>query len=244
MGPRGRRLQVSPSLGIALVALVLALTGGAYAAGSASQGTVAACVHHIGGGLYSARRCARHDRRLVWSVTGPRGATGQQGPQGAQGPKGDTGPQGIQGPPGSPDTSQFYDKSQSDARFMHGSGGVTTIPLANIANGGTAELVNVAGVGSLTVTACAVANSGLKYTNESTVAQNYVLSSAVTTHTNTNGDPDAGSVAASSSFTSGANDPHDLVRLSVSNGTQVIDFVLSVSRAGTNCLYWGEVYSG
>ena len=42
-------------------------------------------------------------------------------PAGAQGPKGDTGPAGPQGPKGDTgtvDTSNFYDKAQSDARFL------------------------------------------------------------------------------------------------------------------------------
>ena len=62
---------------------------------------------------------------------GPAGAKGEQGPAGPQGergtpgPQGDTGPQGPQGPKGdmgTVDTSQFYDKATSDARFL----GVTT----------------------------------------------------------------------------------------------------------------------
>lgn len=61
---------------------------------------------------------------------GDRGSLGPQGLQGLQGPKGDKGdrgetgpqgPQGIQGPPGNAgniDLSQYYNKSQSDDRFM------------------------------------------------------------------------------------------------------------------------------
>lgn len=41
-----------------------------------------------GGGLYVAKRCARHDKRLTWNITGPRGATGQQGSTGNPGPLG------------------------------------------------------------------------------------------------------------------------------------------------------------
>lgn len=53
---------------------------------------------------------------------GPRGLTGARGPAGArglQGPKGDT---------GTVDTSQFYDKPASDARFVGRSGGLAQLP--------------------------------------------------------------------------------------------------------------------
>ena len=74
--------------------IAAALAGGAYAATRPSPGVVSACVHGRGGGLYLARRCARHDRRVTWSVTGPAGAAGApgaQGPAGAQGPPGAAG---------------------------------------------------------------------------------------------------------------------------------------------------------
>jgi len=43
---------------------------------------------------------------------GPAGRTGQTGAQG------NTGPEGPQGPTGTPDTSNFFDKAQSDARYV------------------------------------------------------------------------------------------------------------------------------
>jgi hypothetical protein len=107
-------MRVTPSLVVALVTLVLAAPG-AYAATAVSSGTIVVCVRHSGGGLYSARRCARHDRRLASNLIGQPGAAGPRGPsglpgsqglkgntgsQGAQGPKGDTGAQGPQGPKG------------------------------------------------------------------------------------------------------------------------------------------------
>ena len=55
---------------------------------------------------------------------GPAGANGEQGPAGphgepgSPGPKGETGPQGPQGPAGTVDTSNFYDKTNSDERFL------------------------------------------------------------------------------------------------------------------------------
>jgi hypothetical protein len=67
-------------MGVALIAVVIGATGGAYAATSGSSGTIVACVHHRGGGLYVAHKCARHDRRLQWDVRGPQGLTGPAGP--------------------------------------------------------------------------------------------------------------------------------------------------------------------
>ena len=90
-------------MGVALVALVVAASGGAYAAVKSSPSTISACVHHKGGGLYVAHKCARHDARLRWDVTGPTGRQGEQGVMGLQGPAGQPGGQhgaGIQGPPG------------------------------------------------------------------------------------------------------------------------------------------------
>ena len=59
--------------------------------------------------------------------TGATGALGAQGPAGPPGPQGSTGAPGAQGPAGppgpkgdtgTPDTSNFYDKAASDARFL------------------------------------------------------------------------------------------------------------------------------
>ena len=87
-------------MGVALVALVVAASGGAYAAVKNSPPTISACVHHKGGELYVAHKCARHDKRLRWDVTGPRGIQGEQGVMGLQGAAGQPGGRGIQGPPG------------------------------------------------------------------------------------------------------------------------------------------------
>lgn len=79
---------------IAAAVLTAVAAGGAYAATESSPGVVSACVHGRGGGLYLARRCARHDRRVSWNVTGPAGAPGSPGapgPRGAQGPPGAAG---------------------------------------------------------------------------------------------------------------------------------------------------------
>jgi hypothetical protein len=92
-----RRVHLTPAMGVSLAALVVAASGGAYAAVTGSLGAIVACVHQKGGGLYIARKCARHDKRLKWSVTGPQGPAGRDGaigPAGLVGPKGDTGAPG------------------------------------------------------------------------------------------------------------------------------------------------------
>ena len=98
-----RRLLPTPSMGVALAALLVAASGGAYAAVKSSPPTITACVHHHGGGLYTAHKCARHAARLTWNVTGPRGAQGTPGVEGQAGLQGQAGQQGVsgvQGPPG------------------------------------------------------------------------------------------------------------------------------------------------
>jgi hypothetical protein len=57
-------------------------------------------------------RCRRREVKLTWAVAGPPGPAGAAG---APGPVGDTGPKGDTG---TPDTSSFYDKATSDARFL------------------------------------------------------------------------------------------------------------------------------
>jgi hypothetical protein len=114
-----------------------------------------------------------------------------------------------------------------------------------VPNSGSGLLVDIAAVGKLEVVSCALDNSGLEYTNESSVTQNYVLMDAFTARNNSGGDPDTGSVPAGSSFRSNDNDLHDITHISLSNGTGVVDLVIAQSRASNHdCLYWGEAYSG
>jgi hypothetical protein len=95
-----RRVHLTPAMGVSLAALVVAASGGAYAAVTGSSGAIVACVHQKGGGLYIARKCARHDKRLKWSVTGPQGPAGRDGAIGPVGPAGLAGPTGDTGAPG------------------------------------------------------------------------------------------------------------------------------------------------
>lgn len=81
--------------GTAVAALVAG--GGTYALAGQGAGTLSACVHRKGGALYEAKKCARHDRKLTWSVAGPRGVAGPQGIAGTAGPAGPAGRNGNNG---------------------------------------------------------------------------------------------------------------------------------------------------
>jgi hypothetical protein len=91
---------VGPATLIALLALCLALGGGAYALAGASPATITACAHRDGGALYLARSCRRGDLKLRWSAAGPSGAPGAGGAAGgagAGGGPGGNGPTGLAG---------------------------------------------------------------------------------------------------------------------------------------------------
>ncbi len=81
-------------MAVAIAAMTVALSGGAYAAATTSSNTITACVHHNGGGLYVAHRCARNDSSRRWAITGQ---PGQRGPQGMRGAPGTPGAQGVPG---------------------------------------------------------------------------------------------------------------------------------------------------
>jgi hypothetical protein len=90
---------------IAVIALVLALGGGAYAAARIGAKDIergAVRSYHIKDGTIARRDL---DRALRLSLgrrgpAGPRGSAGPQGPRGATGPRGFTGPRGATGPAG------------------------------------------------------------------------------------------------------------------------------------------------
>jgi hypothetical protein len=215
----------------ATLALVLATGGGAYAAVSSipgSDGVIRGCYQKKKGNLRLVRagkKCSKGEKAIAFN---------QRGRQGVPGP---------QGPAGTPDTSAFYTKTASDARFLLGAGQFRTIPLVDLPNSGSGPLVDVAGVGKLEVTGCALGNSGFRYTNESTGDQNYVLFDSY--HTRNNLLPDAGTVAAGATFTSVNNDSRDIVHLTLSDGTRIFDVQVTQMRtASSHCLYWGRVYSG
>lgn len=132
--PRLRR--PSPAMIVALVALFVALGGTGYAALKLPKNSV---------GTRQIKNHAVTKGKLAKSVIhalatgpvghdggpGPKGDAGVTGATGPAGPKGDVGPQGDTGPKGDTgtvDTSQFYDKTTSDARFVGRSGGFAQLP--------------------------------------------------------------------------------------------------------------------
>jgi hypothetical protein len=58
------------------VALMLTVSGATYEVASDSSGTITACVHHKGGGLYVASKCAPHDRRISLIAGGSQNVSG------------------------------------------------------------------------------------------------------------------------------------------------------------------------
>src|SRR5215207_7623121 len=90
--------RITPSMCVSLIALFVALTGSAVAAGTAligSKGIADRSIRLID--IHPSAAAALKGQR------GPRGATGVPGalgPAGPPGPQGAQGPPGVQGPPG------------------------------------------------------------------------------------------------------------------------------------------------
>jgi outer membrane protein assembly factor BamB len=107
----------------ALAGSALLVAGsGAWALASSSDGTITVCVSHHGGGLYKARRCAKHDRKLKWNRAGP---------------KGDAGPKGATGPAGAPGQSVTSSSlSTGDANCPDGGTRFTSVSGATYACNG------------------------------------------------------------------------------------------------------------
>ncbi len=83
------RLHLTPSMAIAFVALVLALTGGAFAA-----------TPHGGGGATATAAKSKAKPKAKAGPRGPAGPAGKTGATGATGPAGATGPGGAAGAKG------------------------------------------------------------------------------------------------------------------------------------------------
>src|SRR3954464_6088409 len=92
----------SPAMVVAVLALVAAVGGGAFAVAAipAADGSIKACYKKSGkqkGSLRvidSKKRCARTEKTLTWSQNGSPGAAGPAGANGQTGPKGDAGASG------------------------------------------------------------------------------------------------------------------------------------------------------
>jgi hypothetical protein len=98
---------------IALIALFIALGGGAYAASTsfvARNGKLRACVAQDGSMrmLKGRQTCAKPQKAIAWNQRGKAGARGAAGATGATGPSGATGPQGPATGPASGDLGGSY----------------------------------------------------------------------------------------------------------------------------------------
>jgi hypothetical protein len=112
-----RRLFTSRGASAAAVGiLVLLVAGGGYAIANGG-GTITVCVHHNGGGLYEAKKCAKHDANLSWNTQGPPGQQGNPGLQGPRGPQGSPGTNGTNGTNGLDGTAKAYGHIYSDGTF-------------------------------------------------------------------------------------------------------------------------------
>ena len=146
------RRHFNPSMAVALVALVTAASGGAYAAVGGSPSTISACVRHSRGGLYVAHRCEHGDSRLTWNATGAQGPAGPQGPAGRQGA---VGPAGAIGP--------------SDAFATHRDGPVAlTVDPTGRGPGNTIASLPIPRAGSYVIFAKAELANDLQTTTNST----------------------------------------------------------------------------
>ena len=83
---------------VALIALMVALSGTSFAIGRDTAPTIKACQDKQTGVLAVKRSCAPGDKRVSWSITGPAGPAGATGPTGTAGAKGDAGATGATGP--------------------------------------------------------------------------------------------------------------------------------------------------
>jgi hypothetical protein len=133
-----------------IAALAAGGTGVAVGAIPGMGGEFSGCATKIGGALRvidaeTGERCnTTLETAVTWSKTGATGAKGEPGVPGPRGERGPVGPQGPKGDPGTVDTSGFYDKSASDARFVRANGEVVSSAVT-VASGAQAPRVVAVG---------------------------------------------------------------------------------------------------
>ncbi len=99
------RKRVSPSLLVAIAALIVAASGTSYAAGKITGKQIARNAissKHVKNGSLGTVDLSAAARTALKGATGATGAVGPAGADGPAGPKGDTGAPGAQGPQGVP----------------------------------------------------------------------------------------------------------------------------------------------
>ena len=96
-----RRLRhPSPSLALSLLALLLALSGVAYAANNRTASVIQGCYSNSTGNLRVASSCERSETAISWNQDGPAGPAGPAGAAGQPGAVGPAGAAGRAGPAG------------------------------------------------------------------------------------------------------------------------------------------------
>ena len=105
----------SPAMVVALIALLMATAGVAYASVPDERGIIHACIvpnsqylRVIHTEANPPQTCRRNETPLSWSQEGPRGPEGQRGNEGERGATGERGPAGPQGDQGIPGPINFF----------------------------------------------------------------------------------------------------------------------------------------
>ena len=120
----------SPAMVVACIALFIALGGGAWAAVNLPRNSVG--TKQLKKNAVTSAKVKDHSLLVKdfksgqlpggaagpQGPAGPKGDKGSQGSTGAKGATGPVGPTGPKGPTGEVDTSQFYDKTDSDNRYL------------------------------------------------------------------------------------------------------------------------------
>ncbi len=148
---------------VALIALFVALGGGAWAAVNLprnSVGTKQLKKNAVVSAKVKDHSLLAKDFKSGQLPAGQAGPQGLGGPKGDAGPKGDIGPTGPTGPTGPKgatgevDTSQFYDKTDSDNRYSQAKHYTSTFSAAFTSTGSDTDrettLTDLGGYGKLT----------------------------------------------------------------------------------------------
>jgi hypothetical protein len=143
--------RLSYSNVMATVAVFAALGGGAYAAVKMPKNSVGSAQlkrNAVSSSKVKDRSLLARDFKRGQLPAGAQGPQGPQGVQGIQGEKGEKGDKGDKGETGTVDTSNFYSKGESDARFVaKRSSGVVDVPA-----GGAPKTLLTAGPVTFTAT--------------------------------------------------------------------------------------------
>ena len=95
-----RLRHLSPSLALSVLALLLALSGVAYAANNRTASVIQGCYSNSTGNLRVASSCERSETAISWNQDGPAGPAGPAGAAGQPGAVGPAGAAGRAGPAG------------------------------------------------------------------------------------------------------------------------------------------------